>query len=82
MDKLPNDDAVVEFWQRLEAERFGAKKVMNQQMRDRIMFQAGRFAEGARDTDALWGNREISKVVFRGTFTAVSKDDLPEGKNK
>lgn len=36
-----------------------------QKERDRVMFHAGRFAEGARDTDALEANNKISKLIHK-----------------
>lgn len=71
------DEQTWEFWQRLEAERndLGYKTIRRrpvarpeseQKERDKVFFDAGRFAEGARDTDALKANKEIGKYIFGG----------------
>lgn len=67
-----SDSQVWEFWQRLEAERndLSYKKPrsfrVDQKERDKVMFDAGRFAEGARDTDALKANAVIGKYIYGG----------------
>lgn len=79
MPNLKTDEQTIEFWQRLEAERhdqswknvkFSSAKPKRtpdeQKERDRVMFHAGRFAEGARDVDALKANREIGKYIYGG----------------
>lgn len=66
------DQQTWEFWQRLEAERndLSYKKPRrpeaDQKKRDKTMFDAGRFAEGARDTDALKANHDIGKYIYGG----------------
>ncbi len=66
------DQQTWEFWQRLEAERNDLsykqprRPLVDQKERDKIMFDAGRFAEGARDTDALKANRDIGKYIYGG----------------
>jgi hypothetical protein len=37
---------------------------VDQKERDKVMFDAGRFAEGARDADALRANRDIGKYIY------------------
>ena len=77
MSNLKSAEETVEFWQRLEAERhdqswknpkFSSAKPKRtpdeQKERDRVMFHAGRFAEGARDVDALKANRLIGKYIY------------------
>lgn len=39
------------------------EKRVNHKARDRAMFNAGRFAEGARDADAIRGNSEVAKYL-------------------
>lgn len=36
-----------------------------QKERDRVFFHAGRFAAGARDTDALEANNKIGKLIHQ-----------------
>lgn len=37
-----------------------------QQARDRAMYHAGRYAEGARDQEALDGHKEATKLIKKG----------------
>ncbi len=39
------------------------EKEINHQKRDRIMFQAGRHAEGARDAEAIKGHKGMQKLL-------------------
>lgn len=81
MPKVKSAEETVQFWQRLEAERYDqswkqpkfshvkkepkkVRSVDEQKERDRVMFHAGRFAEGARDVDALNANRLVGKYIY------------------
>ena len=37
-----------------------------QRQRDTIMFQAGRYAAGARDPEAIAGNAEVARIIRKG----------------
>jgi len=39
------------------------EKKINNQVRDRIMYHAGRYAEGARDLEAIDGHRKATRIL-------------------